>query len=292
MPKKFLLIDGDSVLFKSFYGLIRAIHHFTAPNGLHTNGIYEFNMVLTRLLNKVKPDKALVAWDAGSTTFRTKMYPDYKGNRSKTPNSLKEQFKPTMELVKDHGVKNYEIKNYEADDIVGTMAYEADKAGYHTIVITGDRDYTQLCSNLTTVYISKRGISHMEKFTPTHVKKVMGITPEQIIDKKALQGDSSDNYPGVNKVGSKTADKLVKKFGSVEGIYKNIDQVSGKALKRHLVQDKDIAFMAKKLARIDRHAPLKINLSNCDYHGDDTKDLIKFYKKLNFRKFLADLPQK
>lgn len=289
MRKIFLLIDGDSVLFKSFYALVRSINHFTNHDGLHTNGIYEFNIVLNKLLSSIHPDYALIAWDAGSTTFRTKMYADYKGQRSKTPSALKEQFQPTMNLVKAHGIKNYELKNYEADDIVGTMAHKADQAGLHTIIITGDRDYTQLCSKLTTVYLSKRGITHLQKITPGILKKMYDLTPQQIVDKKALQGDSSDNYPGVPGIGTKGALKLIQKYGSVEGVYKNLPNITAKAQKRHLIKGKLEARLSKELAQIDLQTPVTIKLSDCKYNGMNKDKLVQIYQKLDFKKFLNDL---
>ena len=249
--QRLLLIDGNSILFKAFYALYRSINRFTSPTGLHTNAIYGFNTMLNEMLDKVHPTSVLAAFDAGSVTFRTKMYADYKGNRHKTPPELVEQFPVVMKLLKARGIRSYELKNYEADDIIGTLAREADEAGYQTWIVTGDRDLTQLCSKRTTVSISKVGITNIVHYTPNYVKKTLGITPRQIIDKKALQGDNSDNYPGVTKVGPKTADKLVRKYGSVENLYRHVASVHGKKLKQHLIQDRAVAFLAKKLATID-----------------------------------------
>ena len=287
--KRLLLIDGNSVLFKAFYALYRSIDHFTNATGLHTNAIYGFNVMLQKMLDRVHPTAILAAFDAGSVTFRTKMYADYKGNRKQTPPELSEQFPVMMKLLKARGIKSYELKNYEADDIIGTLAYQADAAGYRTWIVTGDRDLTQLCSGLTTVSISKTGVSRIEHYTPQHVREKMGITPRQIIDKKALQGDASDNYPGVTKVGPKTADKLIKKFGSVEGVYRHLSEVHGKKLKEHLTNDRDVAFLAKRLATIDRHAPLTIKLRDLTYHGDQKSALVKIYQKLGFQHFLSKM---
>lgn len=287
--KRLLLIDGNSILFKAFYALYRSIDRFTSPTGLHTNALYGFNVMLSKMLDKIQPTAVLAAFDAGSVTFRTNIYADYKGNRRKTPPELTEQFPVMMKLLKARGIKSYEIKNYEADDIIGTLAREADEAGYQTWIVTGDRDLTQLCSKHTTVSISKTGVTHTVHYTPAYLKKTLGLTPRQIIDKKALQGDSSDNYPGVTKVGKKTADKLIKKYGNIENLYKNVDTIHAKKLHQHLVEDKPIAFLAKKLATIDRNAPIKIGLKDITYHGDQTKELVKLYQKLGFRKFLSQM---
>ena len=287
--QRLLLIDGNSILFKAFYALCHALGRFTNANGLHTNAIYGFNTMLEEMLKQVQPTAALAAFDAGSTTFRTQMYSDYKGNRKKTPPELKEQFPVVMKLLKARGIRSYELDNYEADDIIGTLAHKADQAGYQTVIVTGDRDLTQLCSKTTTVSISKTGLSKIEHYTPRYVQRKLGLTPHQIVDKKALQGDNSDNYPGVDKVGPKTADKLIRRFNSVEGVYQHLDQIGGKKLKEHLIHDKLTAYLAKKLAKIDCHAPLSIGLKDLKYRGDQRQALIKLYQSLGFRKFLSQM---
>lgn len=287
--KRLLLIDGNSILFKAFYALYRSLGKFTNAKGLHTNAIYGFNVMLNEMLKKLKPTAVLAAFDAGSTTFRTKMYADYKGNRKKTPPELTEQFPVMMKLLKARGIKSYELKNYEADDIIGTLVDQGEKAGYQVFVVTGDRDMTQLCSDQTTVCISKTGLSHVVRYTPDYVKETMGLTPHQIIDKKALQGDNSDNYPGVTGVGPKRADSLIKKYGSVEGLYQNVDQITQKKLHENLVNDKLTAFLAKKLATINRQAPIAIGLKDVQYKGDQKTALVKMYEQLGFRKFLSEM---
>lgn len=287
--KRLLLIDGNSITYKAFFALIKLVDRFTNNEGVHTNAIYGFNNMLNIMLDKVKPTHVLVAFDAGKTTFRTEMYADYKAGRDKTPEELVEQFDYVKELLKNRGIKYYQLNNYEADDIIGTLSKEADGLGFDTTIVTGDNDLTQLCSNKTTVSISNRGVSGVVRYDTDYVKKEMGITPEQIIDWKALKGDSSDNYSGVTGVGDKTSLKLVKQFGSVEKLYDHVDEVSGKKLKEHLIEDKDKAFLAKKLARINREAPIEISIDDTEYEGDHLDDLIAFYRQMNFRKFLSEM---
>ncbi|WP_418523979.1 5'-3' exonuclease, partial [Limosilactobacillus oris] len=222
MAKQLLLIDGNSIVFRAFFAMHNQIDKFTNKDGLHTAAIYGFKLMLDHVLDKFHPDAALVAFDAGKVTFRTKMYDDYKGGRNKTPDELTEQFPYVRELVEACGLHSYELKNYEADDIIGTLAKEGDEAGYETLIVTGDRDLTQLASDHTTVAVTHKGVTDTEHYTPAHVEEKLGITPRQIIDMKALMGDSSDNYPGVTKIGEKTAIKLVKQFGSVENLYDHI----------------------------------------------------------------------
>lgn len=289
MAKQLLLIDGNSIVFRAFFAMHNQIDKFTNKDGLHTAAIYGFKLMLDHVLANFHPDAALVAFDAGKVTFRTKMYGDYKGGRSKTPEELTEQLPYVRELVKDSGLHSYELKGYEADDIIGTLAKEGDDAGYETLIVTGDRDLTQLASEHTTVAVTHKGVTDTEHYTPEHVQEKLRITPAQIIDMKALMGDTSDNYPGVTKIGEKTAIKLVKQFGSVEGIYENIDKLKKSKMKEHLVEEEKIARQCKTLATILRDAPVEIKLADLEYKGPQTEKLIDFYQKMDFQSFLKKM---
>ena len=289
MAKQLLLIDGNSIVFRAFFAMHNQIDKFTNKDGLHTAAIYGFKLMLDHVLENFHPDAALVVFDAGKVTFRTKMYGDYKGGRSKTPEELTEQLPYVRELVKDSGLHSYELKGYEADDIIGTLAKEGDAAGYETLIVTGDRDLTQLASEHTTVAVTHKGVTDTEHYTPEHVQEKLGITPAQIIDMKALMGDTSDNYPGVTKIGEKTAIKLVKQFGSVEGIYENIDELKKSKMKEHLVEEEEIARQCKTLATILRDAPIEVKLADLEYHGPQTEKLIDFYQKMDFQSFLKKM---
>ena len=290
MTKKLLLIDGNSIAFKAFYALYTAMDKFTNPSGLHTSAIYGFNRMLDKVLDDEQPTDVLVAFDAGKVTFRTKMFADYKGGRAKTPTELSEQFPFIKELVNDRGIATYELPDYEADDIIGTLAKQAEDSGdYEVVIVTGDRDLTQLTSDKTTVQVSKKGVTELETYTPKHVEEKLGVKPSQIIEIKGLKGDNSDNYPGVEKVGDKTALKLIQQFGTIDNLYQNIDDVSGKKLKEHLIQDEDQARRAHKLATINREAPITISLADLNYKGDDIDKLTDFYERMGFKSFLAKL---
>ncbi|WP_461239483.1 DNA polymerase I [Paucilactobacillus sp. N302-9] len=289
MTKQLLLVDGNSVAFRAFFALHSQLGKFTNRDGLHTTAIYGFNLMLDHILEVVKPDAALVAFDVGKTTFRTEMYSDYKGGRAKTPPELSEQMPYLKELIAARGIKTYELVNYEADDIIGTLAHEAADNGFQTTIVTGDRDLTQLATSQTTVSVTHKGVTEVERYTPQHVEEKFGIKPEQIIDMKGLMGDTSDNYPGVTKVGEKTALKLIQQFGSVENLYDHLDELKPSKMKEHLIEDKDNAFLSKKLARINQAAPIEISVKDLDYSGPDEGQLVKFYQEMNFRSFLAKL---
>ena len=289
--KKLLLIDGNSVAFRAFYALYNQVEKFTNHDGLHTNAIYSFKIMLDKLLKQIDPTNILVAFDAGRTTFRTEKYADYKGQRSKTPREFSEQFPFLREMLTDYGIKSYDLKNYEADDIIGTLAKEAEGEGFQITIVTGDRDLTQLATDQTTVAITKKGVSEIEEYTPEHIEEKFGLNPRQIIDMKGLVGDTSDNYPGVTKVGEKTAIKLLKKYGSIEGIYDQIDEMRQSKMKEHLIEDKEQAFMSKDLARIRQDAPIEVDIKDTEWSGIDYEKLESFYQQMDFNRFLSELHQ-
>ncbi|WP_303753932.1 DNA polymerase I [Enterococcus sp. S86.2] len=288
--KKLLLVDGNSVAYRAFFALHNSLERFKNKNGLHTNAIYAFNTMFDNVMTKEKPTHVLVAFDAGKTTFRTEMYQDYKAGRAKTPGEFREQLPYIRELITALGVKYYELENYEADDIIGTLATQVDKNEFEVVVLSGDRDLTQLASDDVTVDITVKGVSEIEAYTPAHIaEKYDGLSPKQIIDMKGLAGDTSDNIPGVTKVGEKTAIKLLKEYGSVEGIYENIDKIKKSKMKENLIHDQEQAFLSKKLATIDTAAPVTVKIEELAYAGKDLDKLVPFYKEMDFKQFLSKL---
>ena len=287
--KKLLLIDGNSITFRAFFALSHSGHGFSTKSGLNTAAVLGFKNMLDHMLAAAQPTHVLVAFDAGKKTFRTKMYQAYKGGRSKTPPELLEQFPYVKRLVEGYGLHHYELANYEADDIIGTLARQADAAGFTTTIVTGDRDLTQLATAQTTVAVTKRGVTDVEYYTPAHVAEKYGLTPEQIIDMKALAGDSSDNYPGVTKVGEKTAIKLLKQYDSVAGIYAHLDEMKASKMKEHLEEDRETAFLCRDLATIKRDAPIEVTIAATARSQQDTVALRTLYQELEFNRALREL---
>ncbi|WP_394404745.1 DNA polymerase I [Streptococcus sp. 20-1249] len=289
---KLLLIDGSSVAFRAFFALYNQIDRFKNANGLHTNAVYGFHLMLNHLLERVEPTHVLVAFDAGKTTFRTEMYSDYKGGRAKTPDEFREQFPFLRQQLDVLGIQYYELDRYEADDIIGTLAKQAEATDEHfeITVVSGDKDLIQLTDENTVVEISKKGVAEFEEFTPAYLMEKMGITPAQFIDLKALMGDKSDNIPGVTKIGEKTGLKLLIEHGSLEGIYENIDSMKASKMKENLINDKEQAFLSKTLATIDTNSPLEIGLDDIRYAGPQDLDaMARFYEEMNFKQFRAQL---
>ncbi|WP_216700560.1 DNA polymerase I [Priestia filamentosa] len=285
MTKKLVLVDGNSIAYRAFF----ALPLLSNDKGIHTNAIYGFTTILTRILEEEKPTHMLVAFDAGKTTFRHKTFTEYKGGRQKTPPELSEQFSFIRELLDVYGISRYELTNYEADDIIGTLSLTAEKEDFEVKVITGDKDLLQLVSPKTTVAITKKGITEVDAFTPEKIDETYGISSNQIIDMKGLMGDKSDNIPGVEGIGEKTALKLLKEFGSVEEVLNSIDQISGKKMKERLEENKETALMSKELATIMRDSPIEISLAETEYKGYDEEKLIALYKELGFKSMLEKL---
>jgi DNA polymerase I len=282
MSKKLVLIDGNSIAYRAFF----ALPLLNNEKGIHTNAVYGFTMMLMKILEDEKPSHILVAFDAGKTTFRHKTFSEYKGGRQKTPPELSEQFPFIRELLKAYSIPQYELENYEADDIIGTLSLLAEKEGFETKVISGDKDLTQLSSDHTTVSITRKGITDIEEYTPQHIQEKYGLSAEQIIDMKGLMGDASDNIPGVPGVGEKTAIKLLKEYGTLENLLQSIDKVSGKKLQEKLEEFKDQAVMSKELATITREAPVEIGLDQLEYEGSEKEKVVKIFKELGFNSLL------
>jgi len=286
--QKLLLVDGSSLAFRAFFSILD-LNRFKNSNGLHTNALYSFHRMFKSILDSEKPTHVLVAWDAGKTTFRTEMYADYKGGRSKTPGEFIEQMPYFNVLLDAWGIPHYRLNQYEADDIIGTLARKGEEAGYEVVVLSGDKDLIQLADNNITVKITTKGVTELVEYTPEVIFEKYGLKPEQIIDMKGLMGDSSDNYPGVTKVGEKTAVKLLQEFGSVEGIYEHVDEMKKSKLKENLINDKELAFLSKKLARINVESPIEITLEDTLRKEQDVDALMSFYKEMNFNSFQSDL---
>lgn len=286
---KLLLIDGNSIAFRGFFALYQSLDRFKNSSGLHTNALYAVHNMLENVLEKEQPTHVLVAFDAGKTTFRHSFYDDYKSGRAKTPSEFKEQMPYLRDLIEGLGMKHYELENYEADDIIGTLATHVDPEKFDVVVLSGDKDLTQLASDNIRVDVTVKGVSEIESYTPEHILEKYGLEPHQIIDMKGLAGDQSDNIPGVTKIGEKTAIKLLKEFGTVEGVYENVEDMKKSKMKENLINEKEIAFMSKRLATIDTNSPIEVKVEELDFNGKNLEVLIPFYKEMDFNSFLGKL---
>lgn len=286
---KILAIDGNSILNRAFYG-IRAL---STKDGRFTNGIYGFLTILMKLTDEVKPDGVAIAFDLKAPTFRHKMYDGYKANRHGMPPELAQQLPVLKELLTALGYKILSLEGYEADDILGTVAKMC-KNGNECYIATGDRDSFQLIRDNVTVLLphTKMGTTTTETYTPQRIMEEYGVTPLQMIDIKALQGDSSDCIPGVAGVGQKTAGDLIQKFGTIKNIYDNIDTLEIKEnLKNKLRNDKEKAFLSYTLGTIINNVPIECELADFVVQNVDEQkaramladlEMFKIIEKLNF----------
>ncbi|UOR11954.1 DNA polymerase I [Halobacillus amylolyticus] len=282
MAEKVVLIDGNSIAYRAFF----ALPLLNSDKGVYTNAVYGFTTMLLKILEEDKPDRILVAFDAGKTTFRHETYSEYKGGRQKTPSELSEQFPVIKELLDAFMIPYYQLDQYEADDIIGTLATVAGEQKLDVKVISGDKDLLQLVSENIKVSLTKKGITNVDTYDPSFMQEKMGVRPDQIIDLKALMGDSSDNIPGVPGVGEKTAVKLLTQFDKLENVYGSLEEVSGKKLKEKLETNKEEAFMSKQLVTIDRKAPIKIGLEDIRYDGYESNKVSALFRDLGFQSLM------
>ena len=275
--KKIILVDGNNLLFRSYYATAYTGNVMRNSKGFPTNGLYGFINMMNKIIREEKPNYILVAFDKGKT-FRHDKYDVYKAGRAAMPEELKQQFPVAKEILGAMGIKYFEIDNYEADDIIGTMSRIVDEEDqFIATIVSSDKDLLQLISDEVTVKLLKSNDHIM--MTPDVFREIYKCDPIKMIDLKALMGDSSDNIPGVKGIGEKTAINLIEKYGSLQNLYDNIDSVTGKT-KDKLIEDKDNAFMSYEIATIYREVPIPFTLDDCKYDGINREELIKYLEEL------------
>jgi DNA polymerase-1 len=286
--EKFMILDGNSLIHRAFY----AIPLLTTSEGLFTNAVYGFVNMLLKILSDEQPACVAVAFDKGKVTFRMDHYEQYKGHRKPTPDELRPQFALAKDVLRAMKIPVYELEGYEADDLIGTVTRLAENEGYHTLIVTGDRDALQLVSPHAEVLLTKKGITELDKYDPDKVKERYGLTPEQIIDLKGLMGDASDNIPGVPGVGEKTALKLLHQFGSIENLYDSFESLPANKLKEKLADNRELAFLSKKLATIVTDVSCDVDLACCVLSEPDYEQLLTLFRKYEFRSLIKSISEK
>lgn len=270
MENKLAIIDGSSLLYRAFYALPPTM---TSPDGVPTNAVYGFLRMLLSLYRELDPAYVAVTFDKDRQTFRTEMYDGYKATRKPAPAELVPQFDLILEVMHVMGVAVYSLSGYEGDDVLGTLSVRYEKE-LPVAIVTGDRDALQLASDRTTVYLTQKGISSMSEMTPKAVEEKYGITPSQVIDMKALMGDTADNIPGVPGIGEKTALKLLTQYKTLDNLYAHVDEIKG-AQGKKLAAGKDMAYLSYKLAAIKRDVPMETTLEEMaqPVHISEMKEL-------------------
>lgn len=271
---KFLVLDGSSLIYRAFY----ALPMLQTTRGDFTNAIFGFSAMLVRLLKDFDPDLAVNCLDASRKTFRTELFSDYKAHRDKTPDELLSQIQPIIELCQSLGIKTVSKQNYEADDLIGTLATQSAQLGIDTVIVTGDRDALQLLQPNLRVFFTRKGTQNLKIYDESSFQKEFFITPQQLIDLKALQGDKSDNIPGVPSVGSKTATVLIEEYGDIDNLFARIETVTPRIKSKLLEHEKQIR-LSKQLATIDQNVPA------LQFNPDEFKMQVDFKRLAEFCRY-------
>lgn len=284
-PLKLLMIDGNSIVNRAFYG----VPLLTDAQGRYTNGVYGFLNIFFKLFDEEKPDYVGVAFDLHAPTFRHEMFSDYKGTRKGMPEELRGQMPILKEALNTMNISCFELEGYEADDILGTMAKAAEDKGMCAVVISGDRDLLQICSENIKVRIPKtlRGKTEVEDYGPADVEKKYGVTPKEFIEVKALMGDSGDNVPGVPSIGEKTAVKIIQQYGDVENAIKNAEDIKPKRASENIVKYAEQARLSRRLVEIDLNVPLVYDFNEMNSNKEYSDNTYTLFKQLGFKSMLS-----
>ncbi|CAM3183637.1 5'-3' exonuclease [Sporolactobacillus spathodeae] len=262
---KLLLIDGMALLFRAFYATAPSGQFMINGRGVPTNGVQGFLRHLLIAIEAVQPSYVAVCWDTGKKTFRHELFDGYKANRSAPPIEMLPQFDLARSMTDAFGIPNVGVAGYEADDCIGTLSRTLHQK-IDIRIVTGDRDLLQLLAPHVHVRLLQKGYGNYHRFTETLFQEVMGITPEQFIDVKALMGDASDGYPGVHGIGEKTALKLIKQFGSLDALLGKLDEIPAGQQKK-IVADTDMLLLSRRLAAIHCSVPIDFEMGEAAYHG-------------------------
>ncbi len=282
---KIVLIDGHSILNRAFYG----VPDLTNAKGLHTNAVYGFLNILFKILDEEKPEFLTVAFDVKAPTFRHEMYEAYKGTRKPMPEELREQVPVIKDVLAAMGVRIVEKAGYEADDLLGTIAKRSEREGMDVSLVSGDRDLLQIATDKIKIRIpkTKGGKTEIEDYYAKDVEEAYQVTPLQFIELKALMGDTADNIPGVPKVGTKTATDLMVTYGSLEGIYEHIEEITKKSIKESLIENKHLADLSKVLATIETNAQIEFDYEEARLGNLFTEEAYVLFKQLEFKNMLS-----
>ena len=288
--KKLVLIDGNSIMNRAFYGIMGS-KTLTTKDGKYTNAIYGFLAILFKLLEDEKPEYIAVSFDLKAPTARHKLYDGYKANRKGMPNELAEQMPIIKEVLKAMNIDIVEKEGYEGDDIIGTLSKYGEEKGLEVIILSGDRDTFQLATDKVKIHIprTKAGKTETEIYDRNKVKEVYGIEPKQLIEVKGLQGDTSDNIPGVPGIGEKTALSLIQKYETIDNLYKKLeageDDLKGKQ-KEKIKENKDLAYLSRTLGEINTQVPINDTLEELKTEEWDKPKVLEIFKELNFKRYI------
>ena len=289
MNKRLLLVDGNSIMNRAFYGIMG--NKMLSSNGKYTNAVYGFLAILFKNLEDLNPDYIAVSFDLKAKTERHKLYEGYKANRHGMPDELAQQMPMIKEVLTAMNIDIVEMEGYEGDDILGTLSKYGEKQNLYVTILSGDRDMFQLATDKVTIRIprTKQGKTEVDEYNRTKVIEEYGIEPKALIEVKGLQGDSSDNIPGVPGIGPKTAISLIKKYGTIDNLYKSIDEGTDDlkgSTKNAIIDNKDMAFLSRTLGEINVNVPLDDTLEELKTEEWNKAKVLELFKEMNFKRYI------
>ena len=280
-----MLIDGPSLVYRGYF----ALPPLTMSDGTLVNAVFGFLQIVLRGMQDVKPDYAILTFDRGRPQFRFDAYPEYKAGRPAMPDDLRSQFPIVREIAEMMGMQVLELEGYEADDLIGTLAGKATAADVDTMIVSGDLDGLQLVDGHVRLLTTRMGVAATVIYDPARVMERYGLRPDQMLDYKALKGDTSDNIPGVPGVGEKTASSLLQQFGTLDAIYEHLDEVKGK-LRERLAEHRESAFLSRQIGRILTDLPVELDLERARTGRYDRRAVAQRFRELEFRSLIDRLP--
>ena len=276
---RLMLLDGNGLIYRGYF----ALPPLTTSKGELVNAVFGFCSIVLRGIQDIRPDYVAVAFDLQGPTFRHEQYAEYKATRQRMPDDLRDQFPKVREVVKALRLPVYELAGFEADDVIGTITVDAERRGLDTTIVTGDLDMLQLVTDHTRLMTTRSGVENTILYDPAKIRERFDLVPGQMIDYKALKGDPTDNIPGVPGVGEKTAAKLIREYGTLDGLYQRIDEVKPDKLREKLIEHRGQVFMGKDLSTIVRDLPVEFDLEAAKLGDYDRETVIRLFREYEFR---------
>src|SRR3990172_7515979 len=284
--KRLMLLDGNGLIYRGYF----ALPPLTTSKGELVNAVFGFCSIVLRGIQDLHPDYVAVAFDLAGPTFRHERFAEYKATRARMPNDLRDQFPKVREVVKALRFPVYELAGFEADDVIGTLAVEAEGRGLETTIVTGDLDMLQIVSDHVRLMTTRSGVENTILYDPARIHERFELVPGQMIDYKALKGDPTDNIPGVPGVGEKTAAKLIREFGSLDAVYERIAEVKPDKLRDKLIEHRPQVDQGQALSRIVRDVPVALDLEAARLRDYDRDTVIRLFREYEFRTLIERLP--
>ncbi len=286
--ERLMLLDANGLIYRGYFALINT--PLTTSRGLLVNAIFGFWSIVLRGFQDVNPDYVISAFDLSGPTFRHEAFADYKATRQRMPDDLRDQFPRVREMVEAFRIPIYELQGFEADDVIGTLSRQAEERGLLTTIVSGDLDMLQLVTERTHVMTTRGGVQMTVTYDPARVRERYGLAPGQMIDFKALKGDTTDNVPGVPGVGDKTAAKLLQDFGTLDAVYERLDEVRPESLRSRLAEHRDQVLASRELVTIHRDLPVELRLDGARISDYDRDEVLRLFREYEFRSLIERLP--